>query len=81
MKLQERYERYLIGQGWQRCYTTPQSTRYRKYYHPNNVGWYWLGKAGAIRFNLDNNVTYAYSNKYEVYDNMVAWEGKNGLAV
>lgn len=81
MTLRERYTRYLIDHGWRRDYTKPQSAKYHKYSHPSAAGWYFLGKAGGIRFNFDNNSTHSLSREYPTKAMMMRWEKEHGYTV
>lgn len=78
MTLRERYVRYLEAHEWKRDYTAPQSTKYLKYSHHAQAGWYFVGKMGAIRFSWTNASTRSISRDYPDKQRMIAWEKENG---
>jgi hypothetical protein len=79
MTLSERYTMYLESQGWKRDYTAPYSSKYIKYSHHRQAGWYFIGKKGGVRFSYLNKLKDSTNYTQRVKDATEDWERANGL--
>jgi hypothetical protein len=81
MTQRDRYIRYLEAHGWKRDYTAPRSGKYIKYSHHARVGWYYLGRNGAVRFSWTNKLSGSFDRAMLTSCGRNKWEKANGYTI